>query len=244
MPKKSLMLLNPFRVMGYDSEDIIPAGGLGAVAAHAGVGKTALLVQMSLNAMLRGKRVLHISLQDPVTKVNLWYQELFNDLAEQAGLKDAKTTWEEILPHRFIMTFKVEGFNVPKLKERLTDLLVQNIFVPEIIIIDGMKFDVEPRETITALRDMAREQALRIWFTVHVHRHEERVIEGMPAGLVALADLFEVVFTLQPEGGRIRVKPWGTKANHSQPLFLDPATMLVKPQARELRDTAPQPIEK
>ncbi len=231
MPKNSLMLLNPFRVMGYDSEDIIPEGGLGAVAAHAGVGKTALLVQMALNAMLRGKKVLHISLQDPVTKVNLWYQELFNDLAEQADINDAKGTWDEILPHRFIMTFKVEGFNLPKLKERLTDLIVQNIFVPEIIIIDGMKFDGDARETITALRDMAREQALRIWFTVHVHRHEESVIEGMPTGLVPLADFFSVVLTLQPEEGKISVKPLGAKSVLSQPLFLDPATMLIKPQA-------------
>ncbi len=231
MPKKSLMLLNPFRVMGYDSEDIIPEGSLGAVAAHAGVGKTALLVQMALNAMLRGKKVLHISLQDPVTKVNLWYQELFNDLAEQAGINDAKGTWDEILPQRFIMTFRVEGFNLPKLKERLTDLIVQNIFVPEVIIIDGMKFDGDTRGTITALRDMAREQALRVWFTVHVHRHEESVIEGMPTALRQLVDLFDVVFTLQPEGGKISVKPLGAKSVLSPPLFLDPATMLIKPQA-------------
>ena len=60
-----------------------PAGGFGAVLAHAGVGKTALLVQLALNSMLRSRNVLHVSLNDPVNKVNLWYSELFHHLAGQ-----------------------------------------------------------------------------------------------------------------------------------------------------------------
>ena len=51
------------------TEDILPQGGFGAVLARAGVGKTALLVQLALNTMLRDKNVLHISLNDPVNKV-------------------------------------------------------------------------------------------------------------------------------------------------------------------------------
>jgi ATP/maltotriose-dependent transcriptional regulator MalT len=42
------------------------------VLAPAGVGKTAFLVQLALNAMLQEKNVLHISLDEPVTKVSLW----------------------------------------------------------------------------------------------------------------------------------------------------------------------------
>ncbi len=228
MLKKNLMLLSPFRVMGYDSENIIPEGGLGAVAAQAGVGKTALLVQLALNAMLRDQKVLHISLQDPVNKVSLWYHELFNNLAQQAQVVESAQAWEAILPNRFIMTFKVEGFNFPKLKERLTDLMVQNIFVPQIIIIDGLKFDEDARETIVALQTMARKYAMRLWFTIHVHRHEELTIDEMPACLLPLADLFDVVFKLQPEGGEICIKPLRAEATGSQALFLDAATMLIK----------------
>ena len=71
MLKKDLIMRNPLRMMGYENDEILKAGEFGAVLARAGVGKTAFLVQLSLNALLRGKNVLHISLEDPVNKVSL-----------------------------------------------------------------------------------------------------------------------------------------------------------------------------
>ncbi|MDQ1277692.1 MAG: hypothetical protein QG555_733, partial [Thermodesulfobacteriota bacterium] len=106
MLKKELILRNPLRQMGYENDDILPEAGFGAVLARAGVGKTALLVQLALNTMLRGKKVLHVSLLDPVNKVDLWYRELFRLLAVQYQIGQFRTLWEEILPLRFIMTFK------------------------------------------------------------------------------------------------------------------------------------------
>lgn len=228
MLKKKLMLLNPFLFMGSDSEDIIPEGSAGAVAAYAGVGKTALLVQLALFAMMSGKKVLHISLQDPVNKVNLWYQELFHDIAKQSEVAETNEIWEEILSNRFIMTFKVEGFNVLKLKERLTDLMAQNIFSPQIVIVDGLNFDEDVRETITAMLAMAEKLSLRLWFTVHLHRPEGANDDEMPARWEALADLFEVVLKLQPEDGGSRIKPVKVKSTAFPPLYLDPANMLIK----------------
>ena len=77
MLKKELILRNPLRQMGYEEDEIIPEGGFGAVLARAGVGKTALLVQLALNMMLRGRKVLHVSLLDPVNKVDLWYRNFW-----------------------------------------------------------------------------------------------------------------------------------------------------------------------
>jgi hypothetical protein len=228
MLKNKFIRLNPFRVMGYESEDIIPEGGMGVVAAYAGLGKTALMVQLALSAMLRGKRVLHISLNDPVNKVNLWYQELFNNIARQSGVEEINETWDAILPNRFIMTFRVEGFNFPKLKERMTDIIAQNIFLPQIVILDGLKFDASERDTLISLKAMAGKHAMRLWFTVHAHRHEESAADEMPSRLVPLTDLFDVVFKLHPEGDEICIRPLGDKSAFAQPLFLDPATMLIK----------------
>ncbi|MCG6535458.1 MAG: AAA family ATPase [Syntrophales bacterium LBB04] len=228
MIAKEFILLNPFRVMGYENDDITPEGGLGAVSAQAGVGKTALLVQLALNAMLRGKKVLHISLEDPVNKVTLWYHELFHKVVGQLGVEKINDTWEGILPIRFIMTFKVEGFNLPKLKERLTDLIVQNIFLPQIIIIDGLKFDDVARETISNLKSLAEKHSLRLWFTVHARPNEEKGFDDIPPSLLPFMDLFDVVFKLQTEKGEICIKPMNGKSNAVQPLYLDPATMLIK----------------
>ncbi|MDY6954411.1 MAG: hypothetical protein SWE60_23145, partial [Thermodesulfobacteriota bacterium] len=81
MLEKDLILRNPLRLMGQETEDILPEGGFGAVLARAGVGKTAFLVQLALNSMLKSKNVVHISLDDPVKKVCLWYEEVVRNIA-------------------------------------------------------------------------------------------------------------------------------------------------------------------
>ena len=83
MLKKEIIYRNPLINLGYENEDILPDGGFGAVIAHAGVGKTALLVQMALNTMIREKYILHVSLHDAVSKVDVWYHELFHEYRGQ-----------------------------------------------------------------------------------------------------------------------------------------------------------------
>jgi len=55
----------------------------------------------------------------------------------------------------------------------------------------------------------------------------------MPAPLLDVVDLFDLVIMLQPEGKEIHVKTLkGIGADSDQPvLFLDPATMLLKKTA-------------
>jgi len=79
---KELVQQNPLRLMIKETEGLPSEGGFGAVLARAGVGKTAFLVQLALNHLLRDINVLHISLDDPVNKVSLWYKEVFQHLTK------------------------------------------------------------------------------------------------------------------------------------------------------------------
>ena len=233
MLKKDLILRNPLRVMGNENDDILDAGEFGAVLARAGVGKTAFMVQLSLNALLRGKNVLHISLTDPVNKVSLWYKEVFNLIAEQYQVDQINTLWESVLPHRFIMTFRVEGFSVPKLQERLADLTEQNIFRPQMIIVDGFPFDESVHQSLSEFKDMVKEQEMHAWFTVRTHRHEEPEADGTPLQLAHVSDLFEIAIQLLPEGKEIHVKALkgGDSFSKQLDLKLDPSTMLLTNQS-------------
>jgi hypothetical protein len=215
------------------SDDILKGGEFGAVMARAGVGKTALLVQLALNSMLREKNVLHISLNDPVKKVNLWYREVFNRITAQYAIHQSVQLWDTVLPHRFIMTFRVEGFSVPKLEERLTDLIEQNIFKPHAMIIDGLPFDDVVHQDLPDLKNLAGRQGMHAWFTVRTHRHEELGPDGTPVQLIQVADLFEVAIQLVPVGKQIQIKASkGPGSQGDQPdLMLDPATMLIQDQA-------------
>lgn len=233
MLKNDLIVRNPLRRMGSATDDVIPEGGFGAILAHAGVGKTALLVQLALNAMLRERNVLHISLNDPVGKVSLWYQELFHHLARETQVRQIQQLWETILPQRFILTYKTEGFSVPRLDERLTDLLAQNIFHPQMMILDGLRFDESGRQPLCDLKALAVRHRMRVWFTVTTHRHEQPGSDGFPVQLLHVADLFDIVLELRPEGSEIHIRPLkGSPAPvDDAPLMLDPSTMLIKDKA-------------
>ena len=231
MLKKDLILCNPLRVMGSENDDILSAGEFGAVLARAGVGKTAFLVQLSLNALLGGKNVLHISLEDPVNKVSLWYQEVFNLIAHQSKADQMiNQLWESLLPHRFIMTFRVEGFSVPKLEERLSDLMEQNIFSPQMMIVDGLPFDESVHHSLREFKDLIKNHQMPAWFTIRTHRHDNPGPDGIPMQLAQLSDLFEIAIQLLPVGKEIHVKAVKGAESFSEhlDLRLDPSTMLIK----------------
>jgi hypothetical protein len=230
MLKKEIKYRNPLVNLGYEHEDILPNGGLGAVLAHAGVGKTALLVQVALNMMIREESVLHVSLQDAVSKVDLWYHELFNNIAENFSEVEIKEYWDKIQPYRFIMTFRVESFSVPTLEERLTDLMQQNIFKPHTVIIDGLKFDEAGRGQLVLLKELAQKYSMRIWFTVHEHRNEAPAENGLPVSFQHVTDLFDVIVQLEAKGEDVYIKALKGKSSNAKPqtLLLDPATMLIK----------------
>lgn len=234
MLKNDLILRNPLRLMGHESEDILNQGQFGALLARAGVGKTALLVQLSLNSLLQGKNVLHISLQDPVNKVSLWYREVFSRISQQYDINQIEPLWDSVLPHRFIMTFRVEGFTVPKLEERLTDLMEQDIFIPQMMLIDGLPFDGSAPAPLTELKALARKYGLHAWFTVRTHRHEEPGPGGVPVQLQQVENLFDVAIQLVPVGKQVQVKtlrgPQGA-ADHPD-IILDPSTMLIKKESK------------
>lgn len=229
MLKKDLILRNPLRLLGTEQETILPPGGFGAILARAGVGKTSLMVQLALNSLLSSRNVLHISMDDPVKKVSLWYDEVFRHIAEKYQLVQIDQLWEAILPHRFIMTFKVEGFSVPRLEERLTDLTEQGIFFPNMIIIDGLPFTEDDRGQLQDLKQLALKHSLHVWFSVRTHRHETTESDGVPASFTEVSDLFEVLVGLQPEGEEIhvRVLKGGSADRDHRGLRLDPSTMLI-----------------
>lgn len=230
MLKNKLIQRHPIKQLGFETDEILSADGFGAVLAHAGVGKTALLVQLALNAMLRGRHVLHLSLIDPVNKVTLWYKELFQNLVGTVEGSEIKQLWDAILPLRFIMTFRVESFSVPKLEERINDLTEQGIFSPELLIVDGLNFDESNRGDLEALKALASRHTMPVWFTVHTHRHEQPGLNGLPLAFSPLADLFELILELQPDHADvfIRILKGAVCPASRLNLLLDPATMLIK----------------
>lgn len=247
MIKNSLISRNPLLVLINETGDMPSKGGFGAVTARAGIGKTALLVQLALNRMFEGKRVLHVSLADPVSKVNLWYEQVLRNMAEELEKKDQPgiwKMWENILPLRFIMTFTVDTFTVPRFRERLSDLTEQDIFQPEMVLIDGYSLEESSGDDLREVKNIAKSLGASVWFAVKGHRAEITGESGMPGALKELSDLFDIIIRLVPDKERVLLellKGCGRTKAGLWGMYLDAQTMLVKGDGSEkglLQETA------
>jgi len=207
----------------------LPAGAFGAVLARAGMGKTAFLVQMALSSMLGGEDVLHVSLHEPIAKVTLWYRELFEKKFTRKPPQSFRMLWEGLLPHRFIMTFRVDRFCIPNLEERLNDLKVQGIFSPHILLIDGWQTDRISRDEMQELKAFAERHNLKVWLSVHVHRKDSEAGDPFPAFLKESDDLFDGLMAMEARGQEILIGPLKDRTGSlkSWQMKMDPSTLLV-----------------
>lgn len=231
---KELSERNPLRHLGLDMEILKENGAFGAVMAPAGVGKTALLVQIALQAMMKKLSVFHVSLQDPVNKVTLWYDEILQDLTKTYPTDNVQDLREDILLHRFIMTFRVDDFSVPKLAERLNDLAVQNIFQPQILIIDGLHFNGKVAPFLAELKALAEKQNFFVWFALHIHRNEQQNQAGIPLSIEGLQQYFQVILKIEEKGDYMSLKAIKGEDQETAvdiELCLDPTTMLITDRA-------------
>ncbi len=230
MGNNELIVNNPLRALGLEDKS---GGGIqammGLVMARAGLGKTAILVQFALDCMLLGNKVLHVSIGEGVDKTRTWYDDILSLLTEGEKIGSIPA----IMKNRMIMTFKESSFSKVLLEERLDDLVKQNIYKPECLIIDGYDFANNDKESLEGLRNFMNERGLKmIWFSAVSHRDDKRVsLDGVPAPCHEVDSLFETVLLIKPVGDAMRLeilKCDSCKLDPGTILMLDPSTMLIK----------------
>ncbi len=225
-----LIVNNPLRALGLADK----GGGtahsmMGLVMARAGLGKTAILVQFALDCMLLGNKVLHVSIGEGVDKTRAWYDDILSLLTDGEKIESIP----EVMKNRMIMTFKESSFSKAKLVERLDDLVQQNIYKPECLIIDGYDFDNNDKESLEELCKCMNERGLKmVWFSAVIHRGDPRVsLDGVPAPCHEVDGLFDTVLLIKPENDAMKLdilKCDSCSVDPGSTLMLDPSTMLIK----------------
>jgi len=233
MQKQELIEKNPIRHLKAEDESG-KSGAMGLVMARAGVGKTALLVQIALDALLNGRQVVHVSVGQTIEKTKLWYDDMFKDIAEGAKLENAGEIYDSIMRNRMIITFNESRFNRAKLEERLNDLIQQNVIKPSCMVVDGFDFAVTPRGVLEEMREMASAMGIQIWFSAVCHSDDPQTSAiGTPAPCHEVEDLFGTVVLLQPVSNSdcIDLKVIKGSAEISKCgklLKLDPMTFMIR----------------
>ncbi len=232
MLKKDLILKNPLRALDPETGHNTAPHRMGMVIARRGVGKTAMLVQIALDSLLRGNSVVHVSVGQNLDKAKTWYEDLFQDLSSSYRLDHAGEVHDEIVRKRMIMTFKASSFSGPKLEERLNDLLYQDIFRPVCMVIDGYDFENATRGQVQDLLDLTQAMSLHTWFSALRHREDPRTSDlGVPAPCDQFEGLFDTILLLDPEERGIALKSLKDEVSGSvgrKDLILDPSSFLIK----------------
>lgn len=229
MGYEPLVNQNPLRVLQKSGDK---TGRFGLVMARAGIGKTALLVQIALDTILRGNRVMHVSIGESIDKTKAWYDDILQEILRQHSVSRPHELIDMVQRHRMIMTFKEDGFSRPRLEERLNDLVLQDIFRPACLVIDGFPFESQDRKDLEDIKDLCDSMNLQAWFSATSHRDDNRLSPiGVPAPCHEVDDLFETVVLLNPGEGSIRLdilKNDGSDLEGASGLNLDPGTMMVQ----------------
>ena len=229
MGYEQLTSQNPLHALSMGEE----RNQLGLVMARAGLGKTALLVQIALNAILRGEKVLHVTIGETIDKTRLWYDDILKVIIEEQKLDNANELMEMVSKNRMIMTFNESAFNRPKLEERVNDLVLQDIFKPNCLVIDGFDFVNTERQVLEDIKDLAENMSLQAWFSATSHRNDDRFSPtGVPAPCHEMDDMFDTIILLKPEPDATIlleiIRNNGKAVETGKGLRLDPTTMMVK----------------
>jgi hypothetical protein len=230
MYRKELNDRSPLRVFENSIHGGLGRGNIGVAVGRRGVGKTAFLVGVALDDLMRGRKVLHVALDQPVEKVREYYDEIFMDLARTSGLEDVDAERLEMERNRNIHTYAGTPFSVPKLRAAITFLKEQAHFEPAALVIDGYDLEKAAPAAVQELRKIAGEIDGEIWMSAVTHRDAPCNARGVPEPVARVEEVVSVIVSLAHDGKAVRIrllKDHDSPAVSDLSIALDPTTMLI-----------------
>lgn len=228
MLKKDLISRSPVtKTIGVENTT---DGRFGAVLSRAGVGKTSFLVQIALTRLLSDEKIIHISLDDAMEKINLRYADGYRNLVDSIGYVDpqkAVRLWDDIHINKVGIAYNENTFEIAKISDYLKSFKKSDLALPSLMIIDGLNFDTDLSDTLEGLRNLSKEFNIFIWFAMKSHREEALCEDGYPIQLEKYKDRFEKAIYLNPVENQIEAVILKDGSRTDEKCMLDPSTMMV-----------------
>jgi KaiC/GvpD/RAD55 family RecA-like ATPase len=240
MYRKDVNERSPLRVFEKSMHGGLGRGNLGVIASRAGVGKTAMLVQIALDDLLRDRKVLHISHEQVVDHVRAYYDEIFHDLSVASRLEEPESVRLDVERNRLIYSHLSHASSAPpslrggqssvsKIVETVTFAREIAHFVPDVVIIDGFDFEHATEDAMKALSGLAKELRAELWLSASAEA-KSTTKSVFPAVIQRFMAQIAVVVSLEPERDTVRLR---LLKDHDSPtladlhLRLDPHSMRV-----------------
>ncbi len=165
MLKEELIKKSPVRLLERGIEGGLKAGNIGVIASRKGIGKTSVLVQLALDKLLQGGRVIHVSFTTHTSYVISWYENIFAEVARRKNLEHCGDVHDELVKHRVIMNFNQEGVTTDQIVKSLRAMIVDGGFKADSVIVDGFDFTRATPDHLAKVRAFAAEMNLEVWYS-------------------------------------------------------------------------------
>ena len=248
MYRKEVNAASPLRILDKSIHGGLGAGNLGVVMARAGVGKTACLVQIGLDDLMRERPVLHVALEQTLEHVHSWYDALFDDIADQTNLEEREVVRAMVAQKRVIAAFSDRELG-PERLQRKVELFKQHLdFKPAAILVDGFDWAshtvAENAAILGAFKAYAKLNDAELWMTAQTHRE---VTGEHPTRLTPPCDtydqLIDVALFLEPHHDVVKLRLLKDHDDATPPpthLLLHPDTLrLVTAEEERTQHTLP-----
>ncbi|MCL2805757.1 MAG: hypothetical protein FWD26_07455 [Treponema sp.] len=235
MELSELIQRSPIRIFEQSINGGLKPGEIGVIASPNGVGKTSVLVQLALDKLLHGKKIIHVSftrfLGQHNNYVTLWYEDIFNEFIkpDEEDLENTAEIKNDLIKNRVLMNFSQDGVTKEQILRSLRAMIIEGGFKADSIIIDGYDFSRIDNASLTNVKNFAVELGVNVWYSCSVNE-ESYDKENIPQVLSGFADQIDIVIVLQPKTDYVELsisKDRGSIISRSMAMKLDPKTLLI-----------------
>ena len=231
MVLNELISRSPIRIFEQSIHGGLKPGEIGIIASEHGIGKTSVLVQLALDKLLQGRKVIHVSFTQQAQYVFSWYEDIFDEFISKKNLENAGEVKNDVVKNRVLMNFNQDGMSTDQITKSLRAMIVDGGFAAEAIIVDGFDFFRASRERIGGVKAFAAELGLSVWYSCTVtgdgRQYDKR---NIPVAIQDFEDLIDVVIVLEPKQNHIELsvsKDRGAPDTTDMAMRLDPRTLLI-----------------
>jgi len=215
-----LIKRSPIRIFEQSIDGGLKPGEIGIIASVAGVGKTSVLVQLALDKLLQGKRVIHVSFTQQKHYVPLWYEVFFSEFINKKNIAIPVEVKNDLAKNRVLMNFNQDGVTKEQIIKSLRAMIKDGGFNADLIIIDGFDFSrsSDIHSCLASVKAFASELGLNVWYSCSI-KDNNKIDSEIPG----FAEQFDVVVNLQPKTDHVELS-----------IFRDRNTVVTKPIAMKL----------
>jgi hypothetical protein len=231
MVKSDLIQKSPVRILEKSIKGGLKPGNIGVIASRQGIGKTSVLVQIALDKLFQGKKVIHVSFVTNTSYVITWYDNIFTELAKKKNIENVDALREEASRNRVLMNFNQDSVTVDQILKSLRAMIVDGGFKADSLIVDGFDFTKADRSRFEEVKKFAEDMNIEVWYSCTTSGSNSEVdSNGIPLILKEYIDLFSVIILLEPKSDYIHlsvVKDYTRFKPEDLSLKLDAKTLLI-----------------